>query len=255
MPSPIILGYNTTESLCSINSIVIGIGGSLGTITAPLTPLNLSSENFAAAYGRSSHLATRTDHYSNEYLYDQWNLLPYSYQERFWDRNHRLIIQKRIYGAALGVQAGGAVSAAGNAVEQLIVSLAGRLIGRVISGIGLDSLQSSQSSVSTLYGINGTDTYNQNITDYSTVNTNIFIVQGSIGAIAQAGLNMVLFGNFPSIRTVGASMLLTPNSFTQSVAVFNYLRSVFARAQSVAFVGDAAIGVILPGVQLQVLAT
>lgn len=254
MPSPIVLGFNAGESLCSLNSVVIVVGGSVGEITAPLTPLNFSSANFASVYGREARLATQTNRYSNETLYNEWTLLPVSFQERFWDRGNRTMLRKRIYGAAIGIQAGGVVSAAGEAVEELLMRLAGRLVGRLVSSIGLDALQSSQSSISTLYGINGTNTYNQNISDYNNSTTNIFILQGAIGAIAQAGLNIVLFGNFPSIRTLGTT-LLTPNSFSQSVAIFNYLRSVFAEAKSVAFVGDAAIGFILPGVQVQVLAT
>lgn len=254
MPSPIVLGFNAGESLCALNSIVVIVGGTVGEITAPLTPLNFSSANFASVYGSTARLATHTNRFSNETLYNEWTLLPVSFQERFWDRSNRVLIRKRIYGAAVGIETGGVFTAAGEAIQELLIRLAGRLVGRLVSSVGLDSLQSSQSSTSTLYGINGTDTYNQNVREYSNTSTNIFILQGAIGAIAQAGLNIVLFGNFPSIRTLG-STLLTPNSFAQSVAIFNYLRSVFADAKSVALVGDAAVGAILPGVQLQILAT
>lgn len=89
-------------------------------------------------------------------------------------------------------------------------------------------------------------------------NLNFAIIQIGGGLIVGAGINLLLMGNFRSFRSMIASFRSLGDSlFTLSADdhLLLYLGNVFSHAQCFAFVGDAAVGVILPGVDLNIIAS
>lgn len=111
----------------------------------------------------------------------------------------------------------------------------------LLSRINADALQSSTSLDATLYGMNGRDTYNLRMSDFSQ-ETNLFFVNAGIGAITQASLNVVFIGNFP---TIPSDLIDLPG----------YIWDVYHRAVAWTIVGDAAIGVIPPGGSISVISS
>lgn len=241
MPSPIILGFEPGDSLSTLNSIVIGVGWSWGTVTMPFTPLEFTPERIAAALGpRSGYLDGRLPLNNQTFYENTYTNLPLAYQKKFWGAKSP--VTKKVGGKSIGLGAGKILTDAATAVaEQLAKTVLRRILSQLLKRVSLDKLQSSTSSDATLYGLNGRDTYNMRMTDF-TSDTNLFFVNAGIGAVTQASINVVFIGNFP---TIPSGMRSLPG----------YIQDIYNQAVAWTVIADAAIGVIPPGGNVSIISS
>jgi hypothetical protein len=233
--TPIILGFEPGESLTTLTSIVVGGGIAWGQATLPFTPLVFSPQNIAEVMGPNFLQRQYGGSVDNKTFYDNhYSGLPLLYQRKFW--GPKQVVVKSVKGVGAGLSGGGAIAAAGKALEAAAAKrLVGKIFHKFFSTVGLDVVQSGTSLNATLYGINGHDTYNLDMALFNQT-ANICLLQGGISAVAQAGLNLLIIGNFASnFGRLGA---------------YDYLVNVWGHAEAVAVVADAALGFILPGAQV-----
>ena len=207
----------------------------------PFTPLEFTRERVADALGpRSAYLDGRMA-LTNQNFYDTTYVnLPLAYQRRFWGT--RNLVTKRVSGLSVGISGGRVLIQAAEAIaEQLAKTVLRRIIGQLLKRVNADALQSSTSINATLYGMDGRDTYNLSMNDF-TNNTNLFFINAGIGAVTQASLNIVLFGNFPTM----------PHRITR---LPGYIMDVYNQSVAWTIIGDAAVGVIPPGGSISLISS
>jgi hypothetical protein len=238
MASPIILGFDPGSSLSSLDSIVVGAGVSWGTITLPMVPLLFNQERIAAALGPNNGYATGRASLDNQGFYNNtYSGLPLTYKHQFW--GPPTTIQKRVSGVAIGLSGGAIMSAASSAIKSVL----NRIVGGIVTSVGLDALQSSTSLDALLYGMNGRGTYDENVPVFSS-RTNIFFINMGIGCVTQGALNIVFIGDFPSTH-----------DYSNPLAFVGHLWSVYQNSKAYAFVADAAVGFIMPGASVAFMST
>ena len=273
MPSPIELTFGAGESLGTLDSVTIGVGGVWGSVTMPFTPLEFTRERIARAFGQ--RFADESMPVNNERFYwDRYIQLPVSLQPQF--HGTPVPVSRRVRGISVGINEGGVLSEAGDLAVQGSRSLGravGWGVGRVFSAgasyarvnaarafgfavsnflqrVGLDRMQSSQTLNATLYGMNHNDTYNMAMASFTqNPALNICMVGGAASAIVQAAGSVAFIGPFGSARDIRLNPLYT----VQDTA--SYLYNVATRSYAYCFLRDAAIGLIVPGAQVQLVAS
>ncbi len=236
MPSPIIFGFKEGDSLSSMNSLVIGAGATWGSVKMPFVPLEFTPERLADAIGPQNGYATGRLRLTNQIFYDQtYSGLPLATKRKFWGEAR--VLEKNAKGISLGLS-GGAIM---NSAAQALQSALRPIIRRLVSSVSLDVLQKSTSLDATLYGLDGRDTYNLNESDFR--NANILFINAGLGALTQASLNLVFVGNFPSCNSMNPIRLV------------GHLHDVYRRASAWTIVPDGAVGVILPGASISIIAS
>ncbi|CAN5150814.1 hypothetical protein BH09BAC4_BH09BAC4_22170 [soil metagenome] len=245
--SPIILGFEPGESLSSLNSIIVGVGWSWGTVTMPFTPLEFTPERIAKALGPGSGYLNGHLHLTNQAFYENtYTNLPLVEKKKFWGTKNS--VTKQVRGLAFGISGGGLLKEAAEAVVEGVAKLGLQVIIRKIiekhlKAVSLDALQSSTSGDATLYGLNGNDTYNLYMVDFNK-ETNIFFINAGISAIAAASLNLAFVGYFP---TMPSTMPLQD--------LPDYLWDCANKAIAFTVVNDAALGLIMPGGTISIISS
>lgn len=249
--TPIILGFEPGESLSSLNSIIVGVGWSWGTVTMPFTPLEFTRERIADVLGPGSGYLNGHLPLNNKAFYENtYSKLPLTYQRKFWgDKNS---VAKQVRGVAVGLGAGkllaDAAQAALKGITLVVAKIAlkqivGKIVEKYLKTTSLDALQSSTSGDATLYGLNGNDTYNLYMDDFNRA-TNIFFINAGVGAVAAASLNVAFVGPFP---TMPSTMPLQD--------LPDYIWDCSNKAIAFTVVNDAALGLIMPGGNISVISS
>ena len=132
------------------------------------------------------------------------------------------------------------------------------LLTEVISGIQTSRLQIlSQSTWALLKGINNyrNRTYDLNIDTIK--NNNICIINLAAGIAAAVGVNLVIFGNFPSFKDdiMLAKNAGLPGYIGMPYAMMGYITLVMGMAHAYAVVWDLNIGYNWPGATVTVIAS
>ncbi len=245
------MGFEPGESLSSLNSIILGVGWSWGTVTMPFTPLEFTPERIAKALGPGSGYLNGHLQLTNQAFYENtYSQLPLVEQKKFWgDKNS---VTKQVRGVAVGISGGKLLADAAEAALKGVVLGAAKLGLRIVirkiiekhlKAVSLDALQSSTSGNATLYGLNGHDTYNLYMIDFNR-ETNIFFINAGIGAIAAASLNLAFVGYFPSMPSTMPIQDLP-----------DYLWDCANKAIAFTVINDAALGLIMPGASLTVISS
>lgn len=238
MASPVILGFEPGSSLSSLNSIVVGAGVSWGTATLPLVPLLFTPQRMAAALGENNGYATGRVPFTNQRFYNEtYSNLPLTYKHQFW--GSPTTIERNVSGIAIGLSGGAIMSAASSAIRTVL----NKIVGGIVSSVGLDALQSSTSLDALLYGMNGRGTYDTNIPVFSP-RTNIFFINMGIGCVTQGAFNIVFIGDFPSTH-----------EYVNPLRLVTHLWHVYQNTKAYAFVADAAVGFIMPGASVAFMST
>lgn len=209
----------------------------------PFVPLEFTPARIAGSLGPGSGYLNGHLRLDNKTFYeDTYSNLPLVEQKKFWGT--KSIVTKSVRGVSVGISGGKLFAqAAQGAIKGTMLGLAKlgvqRIVRKVIDfqlkNINLDALQSSTSLDATLYGLNGYDTYNLYMLDFQN-DANIFFINAGIGAVTGASLNLVFIGYFPSIP-YGMSLFDLPE----------YIWDCSNKAVACAVVGDAAVGLIMPG--------
>lgn len=211
---------------------------------------------------------------SKQAKYDQYCRLSSQYREQI--EGYADGITKQVYGISIGISSGGSLSAIGDLVERVgtaAISRLERLLVRQFSNIirqGVlallnDGMNAGAGQLTTgisggffnmydggaLHGMNGNSTLDL---DFSRINRmNFAVLQLTGGVIIGTGINLLIIGDFPSIRTITQARIGFYFSLEQNF--INYLVDLFSRGYCFAFIGDAAIGAILPGIDLNIVAS
>lgn len=257
------------EQFTNLTSLAIVAGVSFGTCYLRLRPLNFDSETLRAARGFGSYYATA----SPQEIFDQYLSLNRVDRERI--EGEPVEIRKNVKGISIGINTGGSLDAVSDFLERparmamamLRRSLRNRIVRRILAHIGVDAIgdvrDAGASSLTAgtsggafsmwdggaLHGAAPYSTLDLNIERVQ--NLNICVLQLGGGIIVGAGFNIMFMGNFPSLNT----LLSVDGVFTTDIdnSLLFYIGNVLAHSECYAFIGDAAIGVILPGIDFNII--
>ncbi|GEM_PF-1547217 len=267
--------------LTNITSIAVVGGIAFGTCHLQLATLQFDRATMARASGFGSYYVTATQ----QEIYEQYCRLDSRRREQI-ERLESPII-KRVSGITVGLSSGGSLDAItdvlhgpiGRGIDLLQNRIRRPLLNFIrnrvlnLADIGRDyaiTVADQQFELTTgvsggmfssidggiLRGANGYSNFGLDVNAIR--NLNVAIIQVGGGLIVGAGVNLLVIGNFRSFRSMISSFRSLGDSiFTTSVddQLLLYLGNVFSHAQCYAVVGDAAVGAILPGVDLNIIAS
>ncbi|TXI34932.1 MAG: hypothetical protein E6Q58_00955 [Niabella sp.] len=234
----------------------------------PLLFDDLTMES-ARGFGRS-YIGT-----SSQSKYDQYCRLSSEFREEI--EGYADGITKQVKGISIGVSVGGSLGELGDVItrgarigvvwlQRFLVQRFSRFIRQRAVELVEDGLGSATSGFTTgtsggffnmydggaLHGMNGNDTLDLEIERIYRMN--FAVIQLGGGVIVGAGINLLMIGDFPSINTI-IERRGTGSHFEIDTHLMAYLTSLFSSGYCYAFIGDAAIGAILPGVDLNIVAS
>lgn len=239
---PIVLTFSDSDSMLDVTSLTIGIGGTWGTAFLPFAPLDFSEEAMRRAGFHDYYMAG----HSNEEIYNAYYSVTYLENQALL-RGHTYVRQPSVRGFSCGIGEAGILSAAGDAIGGVFTSIANTICRRILTSMGGDIANGivgnaagatssiSQSTDCLIHGMNGHDTYNMNMNLFRQVSFNFVLIQGVMGALFELSMSLVFFGNFRGFTILDPSSLWT----------------VYNHAVGFAFVPNACLGLILPGVELK----
>lgn len=185
-------------------------------------------------------------------------------------------IVKPVHGLCIGVSAGGPIGELGDTVarplrygviwlRRFLVQRISQFVRRRLLALGDDALGLISGNLTTgtsggfmnmydggaLHGINGNSTLNLSIRRLRRMNC--IVIQLSGGVIVGAGVSLLLIGDFPSMR----SFMPRRDDPVYEIGedLYEYITGVWNGAYCCALIGDAAIGAILPGVDINIIAS
>lgn len=279
--SVLVIRNPTGTQLTDITSIAVGGGIAFGTCHLQLASLMFDRATMANASGFGSWYVNATP----QEIYEQYCRLDSRRREQI-ERLESPIV-KRVSGISIGLSSGGSLDAITdvlhgpitygvnlfrsqirrpllNFIRNRLTSLADDARDLALSEVddrfnlttGVSGGFFSSIDGGILRGANGYSSFGLDAAAIR--NLNFAIIQIGGGLIVGAGINLLLIGNFRSFRSMISSFSALGDSlFTLSADdhLLLYLGNVFSHAQCYAFVGDAAVGVILPGVDLNIIAS
>lgn len=269
------------KQLTDITSLALGGGIAFGELYLQLATLMFDRETIARARGFGREYVGATP----QFIYEQYCRLD-------WHRRAEIErleapITKSLYGLSFGVSTGGSLESVASLLQRPVrrglVILQRRFrmplwsfIRARLLNLAEDSIDFGVSQADDAIGlttgvsggiISGNDGgilrglggYSNFSLDAGAVRrSNFAIIQLGGGLIVGAGINLLLIGDFPSFASMISSVDAIVNSiFPSSIeeSLFMYIGNVFSQAQCFAFVGDAAAGAILPGVDINIIAS
>ncbi|HTN45472.1 MAG TPA: hypothetical protein VL098_03935 [Flavipsychrobacter sp.] len=279
--SVLVIRNPTGRQLTDITSLALVGGVAFGEFYLQLATLMFDRDTIANARGFGEYYVGA----SPEVIYEQYcniNSIDRAAIERL-----ETPITRSVYGLSIGISTGGSIDAIADALERPVrrglvmlqrqfrlrfwtfirrrlLDLAGDTIdisaGAAGDRLGLTTGVSG-GIISSIDGgiLRGANGYSNFSLDASAVSrSNFAIIQLGGGFVVGAGINLLFIGNFPSLASMISSIGSVVDSvFTTSLddSLFMYMGNVLSHAQCFAFVGDAAAGAILPGIDLNIIAS
>jgi len=281
MPSPIVLDFPAGQTFSDITSLALIGGVAWGSCNLCVSALDLSPETLRS----TGHFADITNNPEEAWI--QYCRLDRRSRERI--QLPMRSFSKNVYGLAIGLSVGGPVGSLARTVEYAAISSARFLVRRFTSFVAARAIRlvssaiedvasavSSGGTVGTsggflnmfdggaLHGLNGNNTLELDVSAIGRMN--YCVLQLSGGCIAGAGVNLLLVGRFPSLwaRFTQAAMgqFLISGGFNNPVNVVTYMgdllgycHDIFSEAYCFAIIGDAQFGLVLPGVDINIIAS
>lgn len=281
MPAPVITAFEAGEQFSSISSLTLLLGVSWGTCSLPLRELDFRRETL-----ESTGLYIGIEDNPEE-AFDQYCRLDAASRRRI--HLPRMVYSKTVHGFSIGLSLGGPVGNLSSAIEEGMLDASRALLRRFTQSAAqqvvtfmADAAQDATSYVSSfgqvgtsggffnmydagaLHGVNGNDTLSLNIADIGGMNFCLLQLGG--GCIAGAGINILLIGRFRSLSSaIGTDLLDTVlaiggmahllNAVEFTGCLLSYFTEVFRNAYCYTIIGDASAGIILPGVDIKIVAS
>lgn len=269
MGSVVVIRNAPGRQFTDLTSLAIVGGIAFGSIYLRLCPLIFdpavvrNAECFGSYYARASH----------QEIYDQYCRVDSIFREQL--EGPGVEITKSVKGISIGISTGGSLDAVADFLERparIGWVMLRRTLGRRIGALREAALAAADDATSMGAGLLTSGTSGglfqsidggalQSDTSISTLDLSIERIQGMNmcvlqlggGIIVGAGVNIVFIGNFPSLNT----LLSVDGVFTTDVdnSLFFYIGNVLAQSYCHAFIADAAIGAILPGIDLNIIGT
>lgn len=278
MGSVLVIRNPSGRQFTDITSVALVGGVAFGECFLQLSPLLFDNSTIEAARGFGAHYVGA----SHQTIFDQYCRLSSDF--RLEVEGYAPAITKSVRGISIGISTGGSLDALSSALarparhalvfiqREFLVRFSRFVRGRLMA-LSEDALDRVTSGFSTgtsggffsmydggaLHGANGNSTLDLDLERIRTMN--FAVIQMGGGAIVGAGINLLIIGDFPSLRTmvpVSRDAIVSLDAvFTTSIddSLFFYIGNVLAHAYCYAFIGDAAIGAILPGIDLNLIAS
>lgn len=270
MGNVVVLRYGGGRTFSNVSSLAFIGGVAWGECFLPIVPLDFSADAMENARGFGSWYTTATA----QEKYDQYCRLDEEF--RLDIERYAPGITRRVRGITIGVSTGGPVDELATTVtrslrhgivwlQRFLVQRFSLFVRRRLLALGDDLLGMAGGSFTTgtsggfmnmfdggaLHGINGNSTLNLNTERL--YDMNCVVIQLAGGCLVGAGVSVLIMGDFPSIRTFIPQIDDPVYEFGEDL--YNYITGVWDNAYCCALIGDAAIGAILPGVDINIIAS
>lgn len=248
------------------------IGGvAWGECFLQLSPLMFDEYTMRAARGFGSYYVTA----SNQEKFDQYCNLSSDF--RLEIEGYAPAITKNVKGISIGISVGGSMDELGEFIargarigivylQRFLVQRFSRFIRSRLEALADDALSAGTGGFTTgtsggffnmydggaLHGMNGNSTLDLEFDRIQRMN--FAVIQLGGGCIVGVGINFLVIGGFPSINTV-IRRHGSGSDFELDTNFLDYFSDLFTQGYCYAFIGDAAIGAILPGIDLNIIAS
>ena len=263
---PTILGFEPGEAMLDTVSVAVGIGVTWGSANLKLYALEFSREKLDEVL-QGNTTAQFPDPIDNKRFYEEmYSKLPLAYQRKFWEYP----FTKKLPVSGITVDIGGklnglpgeiakntgkVVERAAALGERLLVKALdneffkiGTILKQLMNNVpgnvpALLQVQNATSGNALLHGMRGRDTYNMDLQELMDCK-HIAIIQAGIGAITQFNGNIVFISN---------EQYKVPEKDLFRNGPAEGIVKIISQSVAWAIVPDAAIGLILPAIQVSVI--
>lgn len=279
MGSVVVLRYANNQRVTDISSLSILAGIAWGSCFLPVVPLDFSRDAMESARGFGSYYVNA----SRQQIYEQYCRLDEQF--RLEIELYEFGITKDVCGFSFGIDTGGVLGELGDVItsrpirrglvwlQRSITGPLSNFIRNQITNLAEDAIDSSVGSIGNffnlssgtsggflnmydggaLHGANGHSTLNLEVSSIRRMNCAIIQLKG--GFAVEAGINLLLIGSFPSLSTFNIRRRRDDSVFEVASDLMAYLNRVFSELYCYTVVGDAGVGIIPPGVDINIIAS